>query len=88
MSQINYKDIEAMNEIATSLKQENVQQLQTILEVPSAIVEKNWERAISISGYAEIRLSTIQFHKVPRRTRQHREIRLDTIRTEAFLDHR
>ena len=40
MSQINYKDIEAMNEIATSLTPENVQQLQTILEVPSAIVEK------------------------------------------------
>ena len=40
MSQINYKDIEAMNEIATSLTPENVQQLQTILEFPSAIVEK------------------------------------------------
>ena len=40
MSEINYKDIEAMNEIATSLKTENVQQLQTILKVPSAIVEK------------------------------------------------
>ena len=40
MSQINYKDIEAMNEIATSLTPENIQQLQTILEVPSAIVEK------------------------------------------------
>ena len=40
MSQINYKDIEAMNEIATSLTPENIQQLQTVLEVPSAIVEK------------------------------------------------
>ena len=40
MSQINYKDIEAMNEIATSLTPANVQQLQTILKVPSAIVEK------------------------------------------------
>ena len=40
MSQINFKDIEAMNEIATSLTPENVQQLQTILKVQSAIVEK------------------------------------------------
>ena len=40
MSQINFKDIKAMNEIATSLTPENVQQLQTTLEVPSAIVEK------------------------------------------------
>ena len=40
MSEINYKDIEAMNEITKSLKPGNVQQLQTILEVPSAIVEK------------------------------------------------
>ena len=40
MSQINYKDFEAMNKIATSLTTENVQQLQTILKVPSAIVEK------------------------------------------------
>ena len=40
MSEINYKDIEEMNEIATSLKPENVKQLQSILEVPSPIVEK------------------------------------------------
>ena len=40
MSQINFKDIEGMNEIATSLTTENIQQLQTILEVPSVIVEK------------------------------------------------
>ena len=40
MSQINYKDIEAMNEIAKSLTTANVQQLQNILKVPSAIVEK------------------------------------------------
>ena len=40
MSQINVKEIGTMNEIAKSLTPRNVKQLQTILEIPSAIVER------------------------------------------------
>ena len=41
MSQINVKEIGTMNEIAKSLTPQNVKQLQTILEIPSAIVGRN-----------------------------------------------
>ena len=40
MSQINVKEIGTMNEIAKSLTPQNVKQLQTILEIPSGIVER------------------------------------------------
>ena len=40
MSQINVKEIGTMNEIAKSLTPRNIKQLQTILEIPSGIVER------------------------------------------------
>ena len=40
MSQINVKEIETMNEIATSLTAQNIKILQTLLGIPPAIIEK------------------------------------------------
>ena len=40
MSQINVKEIETMNEIATSLTVQNIEMLQTLLSIPPAIIER------------------------------------------------
>ena len=40
MSQINVKEIETMNEIATSLTAQNIEMLQTLLGIPPAIIER------------------------------------------------
>ena len=64
MSQINLKELGSMREIATSLTPQNVQKLQTILNIPSAIVEKTGTHALDFLyalKYSSVKIERTKF---------------------------